>query len=110
MPTRELEEGHTSLRISLYDTNQIRAAHQVLRDVSEHQLGTVAETIQLTFSSTNKLRHVEKPSNQNVSFRLMIVLRSPFFVHLSKLLVRRQNIADDQHIAQLNSRMTRLGR
>jgi len=51
----------------------------------------------LTFSSTKRLRQVEKPSNQNVSFLLMMTFKKPFLVHLSRLRVRRQKSASGQN-------------
>jgi hypothetical protein len=55
-----------------------------------------SEDRKLTFSSTRRLRQVENPSIQKVSFRLIITFKNPFLVHLSRLLVRRQKSAIDQ--------------
>lgn len=47
----------------------------------------------LTFSSTSKLRQVEKPKSQKLSFRLRSTFKNPSFVHFSRLRVRKQNKA-----------------
>ena len=85
------------------DPEQI-LAHRALHVVSvsgQPSVSTEPSIDWRTFSSTIRLKQVENPSNQKLSFLLSRVFIRPPVAQFSRLRVRKQNSANDQQSSSL---------